>query len=58
MLPSDHYIKDEVLFRNKIINSLTKLMNINKKIINLKGKTVEKLGIIQSLRAFRRAEVI
>ncbi len=33
-------------YRNKIINSLSKLMNINKNIINLKGKTVEKLGII------------
>ena len=33
-------------YRNKIINSLSNLMNINKKIINLKGKTVEKLGLI------------
>ena len=33
-------------YRNKIINSLSKLMNINKNIINLKGKTVEKLGLI------------
>ena len=33
-------------YRNKITNSLSKLMNINKKIINLKGKTVEKLGLI------------
>ena len=33
-------------YRNKIINSLSKLMNINKSIINLKGKTVEKLGLI------------
>ena len=33
-------------YRNKIINSLSKLMNIDKKIINLKGKTVEKLGLI------------
>ncbi len=32
--------------RNKIINSLSKLMNIDKNIINLKGKTVEKLGLI------------
>ena len=31
---------------NKIINSLSKLMNIDKNIINLKGKTVEKLGLI------------
>ncbi len=33
-------------YRNKIINSLSKLMNIDKRIINLKGKTVEKLGLI------------
>jgi len=33
-------------YRNKIINSLSKLMKINKSIINLKGKTVEKLGLI------------
>jgi len=33
-------------YRNKILNSLSKLMNINKNIINLKGKTVEKLGLI------------
>ena len=33
-------------YRNKIINSLSKLMSIDKNIINLKGKTVEKLGLI------------
>jgi len=33
-------------YRNKIINSLSQLLNINKNIINLKGKTVEKLGLI------------
>ena len=33
-------------YRNKIINSLSKLLDIDKKIINLKGKTVEKLGLI------------
>ena len=33
-------------YRNKILNSLCKLLNINKNIINLKGKTVEKLGLI------------
>ena len=32
--------------RDKIINSLSKLLNVDKSIINLKGKTVEKLGII------------
>ena len=33
-------------YRNKIINSLSRLINVNKKIINLKGKTTEKLGLI------------
>ena len=34
------------MYRDKIINSLSNLMNLNKNIINLKGKTVEKLGLI------------
>ena len=38
-------------FRNKIINSLSKLMNLKKDVINLKGKTVEKLGIIGKEKA-------
>ena len=33
-------------YRNKIINSLSRLMKINNNKINLKGKTVEKLGLI------------
>ena len=33
-------------YRNKIVNSISGIMNINKDIINLKGKTVEKLGLI------------
>ena len=33
-------------YRNKIISSLSNLINIDKNIINLKGKTVEKLGLI------------
>ena len=33
-------------FRDKIINSLSKLMTLDKDQINLKGKTVEKLGLI------------
>ena len=33
-------------YRNKIINSLSKLTSLNKDQINLKGKTVEKLGLI------------
>ena len=32
--------------RNKIIKSLSALLSINEDLINLKGKTVEKLGII------------
>ena len=32
--------------RNKIIKSLSNLLSINRNLINLKGKTVEKLGII------------
>ena len=32
--------------RNKVIKSLSGLLSINKSLINLKGKTVEKLGII------------
>ena len=33
-------------YRKKIINSVSNLMNLDKKKINLKGKTVEKLGLI------------
>ena len=33
-------------YRDKIINSISKLIGLNKDLINLKGKTVEKLGII------------
>ena len=32
--------------RNKVIKSIASLLSINKSLINLKGKTVEKLGII------------
>ena len=39
------------IYRDKIINSLCKIMCINKKIINLKGKTVEKLGLIGKEKA-------
>ena len=38
-------------YRNKIINSISNLMGIRKNIINLKGKTVEKLGLIGKERA-------
>ena len=33
-------------YREKIIVSLSNLLNVNKNQINLKGKTVEKLGLI------------
>ena len=32
--------------KKKVIKSLSNLLSINKSLINLKGKTVEKLGII------------
>ena len=33
-------------YRDKIINSISNLMGLSKDLINLKGKTVEKLGLI------------
>ena len=38
-------------FRDKIIKSLSKLLDIDKDLINLKGKTVEKLGLIGKEKA-------
>ncbi len=38
-------------YRNKIIKSISKLTNLNKDLINLKGKTVEKLGLIGKEKA-------
>ena len=38
-------------YRNKIINSISKFMTLNKSLINLKGKTVEKLGLIGKEKA-------
>ncbi len=38
-------------FRDKIIKSLSKLLNIDSSSINLKGKTVEKLGLIGKEKA-------
>ena len=38
-------------YRKKIIISLSNLLNINKDKINLKGKTVEKLGLIGKEKA-------
>ena len=38
-------------YRDKIIKSLSKLLNIDTSLINLKGKTVEKLGLIGKEKA-------
>ena len=38
-------------FRDNIINSLSSLLDLNKDFINLKGKTVEKLGLIGKEKA-------
>ena len=38
-------------YRNKIITSLSKILSVNKSLINLKGKTVEKLGLIGKEKA-------
>ena len=38
-------------YRDKIISSISKLMNLNKDLINIKGKTVEKLGLIGKEKA-------
>ncbi len=39
------------MHRDRIIKSLTRLLDIDKSIINLKGKTVEKLGLIGKEKA-------
>ena len=38
-------------YRNKIVNMISKLISLDKKKINLKGKTVEKLGLIGQEKA-------
>jgi len=38
-------------YRDKIISSISNLMGLNKNLINLKGKTVEKLGLIGKEKA-------
>ncbi len=38
-------------YRNKIIKSLSNLINLDKNLINIKGKTVEKLGLIGKEKA-------
>ena len=38
-------------YRDRIVNSISKLMMLKKDLINLKGKTVEKLGLIGKEKA-------
>jgi 2-C-methyl-D-erythritol 4-phosphate cytidylyltransferase / 2-C-methyl-D-erythritol 2,4-cyclodiphosphate synthase len=38
-------------YREKIVKSISSLLNLDKKLINLKGKTVEKLGLIGKEKA-------
>ena len=38
-------------YRDEIINSLSNLLNLDNNLINLKGKTVEKLGLIGKEKA-------
>ena len=38
-------------YREKIIKSVSKIINLNKDLINLKGKTVEKIGLIGQEKA-------
>ncbi len=38
-------------YRDRIINSVSKLLMLKKDLINLKGKTVEKLGLIGKEKA-------
>ena len=45
-------------YRRKIINSLSKLMKLDKNKINLKGKTVEKLGLIGKEKAMAAEAII
>tara|TARA_B100000003_G_scaffold150696_1_gene135973 strand:- start:588 stop:1694 length:1107 start_codon:yes stop_codon:yes gene_type:complete len=45
-------------YRDKIIGSISKLMNLDKNKINLKGKTVEKLGLIGKEKAIACETII
>ena len=40
-----------IKIQRKIINSLSNLLDLNKDLINLKGKTTEKLGLIGKEKA-------
>ena len=51
--------KPKVLkYRKKIVTSLSNLLNVNKDQINLKGKTVEKLGLIGKEKAIACEAII
>ena len=45
-------------YRTKIIKSLSNLLNVDKDLINLKGKTVEKLGLIGNEKAIACETII
>ena len=45
-------------YRAKIIDSLSNLLNLDKDLINLKGKTVEKLGLIGNEKAIACEAII
>ena len=45
-------------YRNKIIKSLSHLLNIDYSLINLKGKTVEKLGLIGKEKAIASEAIV
>ena len=45
-------------YRDKIINSISKLTTLSKNQINLKGKTVEKLGLIGKEKAIACETII
>ena len=45
-------------YREKIISSISKLTNLDKNLINLKGKTVEKLGLIGEEKAIACETII
>ena len=45
-------------YRTKIIKSLSSLLNLDVRLINLKGKTVEKLGLIGSEKAIACETII
>ena len=44
--------------RDKIVKSISKQLNLDKNLINLKGKTVEKLGLIGKEKAIACEAII